>query len=424
MMEYRFALALALERSHLHVLVSSNLDVLWVAPVVAKLGGYEPEELIGRNATELIHPDDLITLADVFAYELSHPLAGDANRHQDIQAIRYRVRLADKAGGYTTFSASGTNLLAHPDVQALSIILRVETYRQCLDDALEAIVTDQPFEVVSTALSRACSVAFGPESSAMIIVNGVDVLGESLHQEGPGLVAAIADFDERLNYPKVLPSSLFVGGHALHPAGRSSHHEAWLVVSRQEAPTPHSNSVCIDIARILQLGLQHRDDKASLERAAAIDPLTGALNRSAFRARFESEVASSNGAFALLACDLDGFKLCNDEFGHPIGDVVLIQVVERIRRSLRKSDLVGRFGGDEFFVMLSGATEEEALTVAGRIAAEISAPFTTPRGRVTVGISIGAALGVGQSFERAIEQADEALYQAKFDRSGVVLAAA
>ena len=172
MMEYRFALALALERSHLHVLVSSNLDVLWVAPVVAKLGGYEPEELIGRNATELIHPDDLITLADVFAYELSHPLAGDANRHQDIQAIRYRVRLADKAGGYTTFSASGTNLLAHPDVRALSIILRVETYRQCLDDALEAIVTDQPFEVVSTALSRACRVAFGPESSAMIIVNG------------------------------------------------------------------------------------------------------------------------------------------------------------------------------------------------------------------------------------------------------------
>jgi diguanylate cyclase (GGDEF)-like protein len=149
---------------------------------------------------------------------------------------------------------------------------------------------------------------------------------------------------------------------------------------------------------------------------ATTDQLTGALNRAALdrRAReLADRDADSAEPHALLLADLDHFKAINDEHGHDAGDRVLVEVAERIRLSLRLFDPVYRIGGEEFVVLLAGATEADALLTAQRIREAVSArPIDGHRVTISVGV---AAMGWGSAFdyERAFAAADAALYEAK-----------
>jgi diguanylate cyclase (GGDEF)-like protein len=111
-----------------------------------------------------------------------------------------------------------------------------------------------------------------------------------------------------------------------------------------------------------------------LEHMANTDPLTRIYNRRIFRRWCEREMASSHlsGApFSMLMIDLDHFKQVNDRFGHQFGDVVLCAAVERMQDAVRGIDVLGRWGGEEFMVMLPGATAESALIVAERVRSNI-----------------------------------------------------
>ena len=159
---------------------------------------------------------------------------------------------------------------------------------------------------------------------------------------------------------------------------------------------------------------------ALVERLSALareDPLTGALNRRAFVERLDAEIARSarfGASCAVAVVDVDHFKDINDRFGHAAGDAALRNLVATVSGRLRRGDVVGRLGGEEFAVALSGAdaegAEAYANTLRGLVAAEAAQrgiPFT---------VSVGVAALVPSATidaELLLATADAALYRAK-----------
>jgi diguanylate cyclase (GGDEF)-like protein len=154
-------------------------------------------------------------------------------------------------------------------------------------------------------------------------------------------------------------------------------------------------------------------------QAAVIDPVSGLFNRRYFQARLEEELHRAirqATSVALLMVDLDGFKSINDRFGHIAGDMVIRDISEILRRSVRIFDVCTRFGGEEFAVMMPGGTAESAGTIAERIRQRVEAyqRSESDLAALHVTASIGVAVSPpGVTARDLIERADRALYHAK-----------
>ena len=186
------------------------------------------------------------------------------------------------------------------------------------------------------------------------------------------------------------------------------------------APDGASRYVCMLIedatdAYVYQLQLQQ--SMQQLEHANRIDGLTGVYNRRYWQQQLGHEVSRAaryEHPLALLLFDLDKFKQLNDDYGHQGGDAVLVELSGIIAGLLRDSDLLGRYGGEEFGVVLPETDLAGAMLVAQRICkavAEHQLIFNGQTIRVTV--SIGASWYNGQTPDELIQQADMALYNAK-----------
>ena len=156
----------------------------------------------------------------------------------------------------------------------------------------------------------------------------------------------------------------------------------------------------------------------AVQSAAQSDPLTGLANRLLFTDRLRVALARSerSGAqIAVLYLDIDRFKEINDRMGHAAGDALLKDFAARLRSSVRASDTVARFGGDEFVVLLDDLKEtEHALRVADKIVAECRLPLRIEGRDVVATTSIGLAFGgAGTEAEALLRRADAALYEAK-----------
>ncbi len=164
---------------------------------------------------------------------------------------------------------------------------------------------------------------------------------------------------------------------------------------------------------------RRRQVEDQLAYQALHDPLTGLANRAKFLDRLGDALARSqrSGApVAVLFCDLDNLKTVNDELGHHAGDDLLTGIAERFRGSIRPSDTVARFGGDEFVVLCAEmAAPEDAVVVAERLIDAMSRPFNIHGQAVTSSASIGIAVGSGVSTrgEELLADADAAMYAAK-----------
>jgi diguanylate cyclase (GGDEF)-like protein len=166
---------------------------------------------------------------------------------------------------------------------------------------------------------------------------------------------------------------------------------------------------------LLQRSLLHQQ----LRAAARTDAKTGLLNAEAWQREADTEVTRvvrTRGSLALLLADIDHFKRVNDTHGHLVGDQVLAALADAFRQQVRDSDVVGRFGGEEFVVLLPGADAAEAAKVAERLREQVSAtPTITDSAEIRVTVSIGAAvLGQhGDDVPGLLASADLALYRAK-----------
>ena len=159
-----------------------------------------------------------------------------------------------------------------------------------------------------------------------------------------------------------------------------------------------------------------------LDRRASRDPLTGLANRTVAAQRIEEALETSpTGAVGLMFFDMDKFKAVNDRLGHEAGDELIQQVALRLRKTVRKGDLLARFGGDEFVLLVNGAADLTDLTDMGRrLQVSLADPFLLRGERVEVSASIGAVLGRrGTATASAmLRDADAAMYAAKGKGTG------
>ncbi|EEV5948972.1 GGDEF domain-containing protein, partial [Escherichia coli] len=154
-----------------------------------------------------------------------------------------------------------------------------------------------------------------------------------------------------------------------------------------------------------------------LDALAHRDPLTGIANRRAMNSILH-DAMDNGGSFALIMLDVDFFKRYNDTYGHPAGDRCLIQVADALQRSTRQSeDVVVRYGGEEFAIILFNATLPEAETVAARVKQELklaAIPHQASAVNAFVTVSQGITCSApAKTAEQIISDADAALYRAK-----------
>jgi len=188
----------------------------------------------------------------------------------------------------------------------------------------------------------------------------------------------------------------------------------------------------VDIATILANYLSAAITKADLYRSlmqrerelrrrAASDPLTGLANRTQLGQQIAVALASAGeNAVGLLFCDIDKFKAVNDLLGHEFGDELLQQVALRMRTAIRPGDVIARFGGDEFVVLVNDVHDLADVTAAARlIQRSLAAPVVIRGDRFQISASIGAVLGrPGTSASVMLRNADAAMYEAKAKGAG------
>lgn len=156
---------------------------------------------------------------------------------------------------------------------------------------------------------------------------------------------------------------------------------------------------------------ERKESEARLSFQANHDPLTGLANR---RYLLDALGQLQGHTFALLFVDADNFKLINDNFGHQVGDTVLIALTERLRQSVAGRGLLARLGGDEFTILLPYASQpEEALGLAQRICAALSTPLVLAESTILVSVSIGIAYSRSGTPQDILRNANTAMHHAK-----------
>jgi diguanylate cyclase (GGDEF)-like protein len=169
------------------------------------------------------------------------------------------------------------------------------------------------------------------------------------------------------------------------------------------------------------------DHVLALETLSQFDPLTKSFSRTEILYRLGEEIDRSHRSghpFALMEMDIDYFKKVNDQYGHQVGDEVLINLIKRAKEVLRSIDSVGRIGGEEFLVLLPETTTEEAMLASERLRAYVAKSVTETSANSTIQITISIGVAVydpiyeadqdnGIILNEIVKRADVAMYQSK-----------
>jgi diguanylate cyclase (GGDEF)-like protein len=258
--------------------------------------------------------------------------------------------------------------------------------------------------------------------SMLTLGNGWALLATVPHAPStePGMIGALTLLLAMASYLSSIPhfvivSSLLVGGYGW------SLYQADLLQTSTVLLLPAFLSITLVFLSkmgLFQAEIQRLTDDKSRQPSTK-DPLTGLANRAHFLEQLgriiQYRYLNRNFHFAILFIDLDGFKPVNDKLGHKAGDAVLQQTAKRLQGCVRKGDLVGRYGGDEFVVLLSQVKNPaDAARVAETILSKVRMPLDVGES-VAVGASIGIAMSTNlhEGPEDLIRDADGAMYRAK-----------
>ena len=375
---------------------------------VERLLGYSNEEILGQNALELVHPDDL----DAALASLGRALAGQ----QEGRIVDLRLR--HHSGRWVWVEVVGNNLLDDAAVGGIVVNVRDISERRMIEHTLREAQTlfAEVFEhgPIGLALVTPTRRIFRANPAL------ARVLGYTEDELADRTITELTHVDDRAANNELF-ARLFRGERVDSATEQR-------FVRRDDSPVWCRINIksVYDADGDLEYGIAQIEDiseqRATAERLefeARHDSLTDLPTRKHLLERIERSLRESrrggHGQVAVLFIDLDHFKQVNDTLGHVAGDELLAKVAREIQAGLRGSDVAGRFGGDEFVVLCPHlASPMDATIVADRIRRRLGQPFIVRGTEVFIGASIGIAIADHQSEAATLlTEADTAAYRAK-----------
>jgi len=369
--------------------------------------GLSSEQLRGTDALALVVESDRDMARTKMHEALSKGIAdvefGVRTKTGEVRSIKWTGQRVI-ANGLPSLVAVGTDVTAEREAES-RLHMSEERFRTVSDAAQDAIITIDSAAKV-TYWNRAAERILGYSAEEAVGKPVHDWLAPARFREKA--VAGMREF-VATGRGAVLGKTLELA--ALNKDGLEIPIELSIAAMRLGTDW-HAVAIMRDITKRKQA----REQMAHMARH---DSLTGLANRAVFVEALQQEIAAahrSGKSFAVLYLDLDHFKDVNDTLGHPIGDLLLQAVAERLQASIRETDAVARFGGDEFAVLQTDIQEPaEAAVLADKILKTISDPFSIERNEIRSGTSVGIAVYGPDSpdAETLLSHADEALYRAK-----------
>lgn len=253
-------------------------------------------------------------------------------------------------------------------------------------------------------------IIFSLVSGGLLLLYGLDVSRRRPRHHGsarfPYLFTSVTVFVD------VLVSFLRIINAVLSPAAGSENFFAPTPMNVLYFSTHSLLAICISVGFILMLNERLH---AMLEHQLRHDALTNAYTRNIVMNMAKRALASGRRPVSLLLLDIDHFKNVNDTLGHQVGDAVLQHVVVTLVATLRPDEPLGRYGGEEFLLLLRDANPEQAMLVAERLRQRVADTVFNPNGEArTITLSIGCATATpDENLEQLLHRADAALYRAK-----------
>jgi diguanylate cyclase (GGDEF)-like protein/PAS domain S-box-containing protein len=373
-------------------------------PAMTRLTGFEPDQLVGMHVAELAHPDELddeaATAQRLLDGEVDHDTHERRLRCADGRSVWVRRTfwvVRDDQGGVQSVNCAIVDISEQRAVKEHELQLR-----DVLESSPELVFLTDPQGAIEYVNTRAR-----------------ELLGLKEGDRPQDRLAGFLTPDTLARVPEAIVPVLLADG-------------AWtgelalLSVAGEEIPVACTVQLHKDehgdVTLVSAIAHDIRELKRAqrlLEHQATHDVLTMLPNRKLFQELGEQALARADRdgtTVAVLFLDLDRFKHVNDTFGHPVGDLLLVEVATRLRESVRRGDVLARFGGDEFAVCCEHpAGQLEMLDLAQRLIDALSKPARLDSVSAEVGVSIGIAIGAGSrvTIDTLLRDADVALYQAK-----------
>jgi diguanylate cyclase (GGDEF)-like protein/PAS domain S-box-containing protein len=384
--------------------------IRWVNARAGQLYGCGQEALLGRPLADLIHGD-----AEPFLRAIN-----EASRAGE--PLRDELEHVDRFGRIFPVEVTVSPLFDHrAALTGRSVLVRDISERKAAEERLSE--ADRRFE--QALLHAPCGMALvGLDGSWMEVNDALCRLAGYTHEELLGKTFVDITHPDDVDADVALREDLVLGRRDSYEMEkryvRKDGSEIWIlltvsVVRDQAGHALHFISQVLDID-------ERKRAELHLREAAEVDQLTGVLNRRRFTEILSATMAAAwrhPRTDALLFVDLDGFKAVNDLHGHAAGDELLRAVAAGLQTRLRSTDIVGRYGGDEFVVLLQHTSEEDARKVTHLLDAVIRRVARQAGGGSDVTASIGMTMLQGvepATAEAALELADAAMYRQKIAR--------
>ena len=421
-------------------IVSVDDVFVFISPAGENIFGYRPDEMIGHDMKEFIHPDDLGKTGQV----VHRIMNGEAQPHFENRYIRKDGEVVHIMWAASWSEDEQVRVAVARDVTPLKQAQALQAAIYSISDAVN-ILSD--LNVLYERINQIAGTLFHADRFFVGVYNETD---QTLYYPFFNYPSE-AFFQIRSILEQIIKETILKNGQpAMFSANElnikdSSLDEFWLMVpirinqhtmgvlalSSTTRKTPFKEkdkNAFLFIANQVSVALERKEMLSRLARMAQYDQLTNLPNRALFNDRLHQSIVKAKRhqlCFGLLYIDLNEFKPVNDNFGHEVGDLLLQHVAVRLVHCVRESDTVARLGGDEFVVLLDDIHHpSEAELVGEKIITEISKPYVFFAGHVMhITASIGIAIfpDHATNSQALLQFADKRMYEMKYrEKSGSI----
>jgi diguanylate cyclase (GGDEF)-like protein/PAS domain S-box-containing protein len=434
-------------RARLHHVLDTLVDAVcivdpgghfvYASAACERIFGYKPEEMVGRQMLEMIHPEDRVrTLGAVEGI-----MGGTPNPHFENRYIRKDGSVVHVMWAARWSAKDGVRIAVARDITELKHAAAVQNALLAISEAAHT-ATDlgelfQHMHAIIGGLLPAKNffvALYDQESEAIsfpYFMDEHDSTPPKLSLDSGSLTAEIIRSGNALLLTPEIADAMpqwtgkVMGRKSMDwlgvPLVTHEHTIGALVVQSYSGEiryTEKDKQLLQFVSTQVATAIERKQNETRLRHIAQHDNLTDLPNRKLFGERLQAALANATRAdeiLGLLYIDLDRFKCINDTLGHDAGDRLLHEVAQRVSSCVRGTDTVGRMGGDEFVVLLTGITAPRQAAIVGeKILASLKWPFETVEGPLAVTASIGIALYHGHGdAQQLLREADNAMYAAK-----------